>query len=266
MPPTYAQLQSKHEFQYARTSSYDFQYENILFVANSSTILGSLLEDYHFDFQPTLIHPNGVLLNKVDVQLLDRSSAVMIEWANRGIHALVKLKEMCSEYPRPVYVFGELDDFDKVAALKLGADECLSVPMPKMLFDTYLEKNSVLRKLDKPTPKTAAVGTGIIPSRHLVDVVDGEDLNLMASTRQLNKGAKTIQLGAIECEILGLFLSRPGESIRRDDLIEHVWSSNYEIGPNVVDVHIYSIRKKLRSLGINRAIETIRGVGYRWRL
>ena len=32
---------------------------------------------------------------------------------------------MCSEYPRPVYVFGELDDFDKVAALKLGADRVL---------------------------------------------------------------------------------------------------------------------------------------------
>lgn len=54
-----------------------------------------------------------------------------------------------------------------------------------------------------------------------------------------------------------------GRAVSRADLIENVWGYSYEGGSNVVDTIVRSLRKKLG--GQARTLETVRGVGYRFR-
>ena len=70
-----------------------------------------------------------------------------------------------------------------------------------------------------------------------------------------------IQLTLKEFEILRLFLSRPGIAFTRDQLFSDIWGADYVGETRTVDMHIRTLRVKLRDYG--KMIETVRGIGYR---
>ena len=65
-----------------------------------------------------------------------------------------------------------------------------------------------------------------------------------------------------EYQLLQIFLDNPGRVFTRDQLLEQVWGASYAGETRTVDVHIGTLRSKLGVCG--NAIETIRGVGYRY--
>jgi DNA-binding response OmpR family regulator len=66
-----------------------------------------------------------------------------------------------------------------------------------------------------------------------------------------------------EFELLEHFMRHPGRCFTRDELLAEVWGLHFDTGTNVVDVQVYALRQKLRPAGLDRAIQTVRGVGYR---
>ena len=69
-----------------------------------------------------------------------------------------------------------------------------------------------------------------------------------------------------EFELLRLLASEPGRVFSRDYLLEQIWGYDYTGDSRTVDVHIRHIRQKLEQVpGASRYIETVRGVGYRFR-
>ena len=75
-----------------------------------------------------------------------------------------------------------------------------------------------------------------------------------------------VSLTALEFELLAALASRPGFVFSRSRLLERVWGENYFGSDHVVDVHVANLRKKLKDDPSDpRYVQTVRGVGYRFR-
>ncbi len=139
-------------------------------------------------------------------------------------------------------------DSDQVAGLELGSDDYVVKPFsPSILLARV---RAVLRRTKEAAPSDKRIlafkDLVIDPSRHEV----------------LVKGVST-QLTASEFRILHYLARRPGWVYTREQIISAVHGDDYPVTDRSVDVQIVGLRKKLGTVG--DYIETVRGVGYRFR-
>lgn len=133
---------------------------------------------------------------------------------------------------------GELDESE---ALDTGADDFLSKPF------SYLVLVSRLRAL---------LRRGAI-SRPVV-LVAGE-VTLDVTARRCAVGGQSIELTPREMAVLEYLMQHVNEVVPKSEVLAHAWDYAFEGGPNVVEVHVSALRRKL---GADK-IETVRGGGYR---
>lgn len=134
-------------------------------------------------------------------------------------------------------------EYDKVLALDAGADDYLVKPFGMMEMVSRVK--AVLRRTSPKTEALLSMGALILnPSEHTVRV-DGERVDLTLK----------------EYELLRLFLTHPGQVFSRNQLLEHIWGTEFYGETRTVDVHIGTLRTKLGTAG--SYIRTVRGVGYR---
>lgn len=79
------------------------------------------------------------------------------------------------------------------------------------------------------------------------------------AARRVFLGEDEVALTAKEFSVLEHLVLRAGEVVSKADILEHVWDFAYEGDPNIVEVYISALRRKLRA----RLIRTVRGAGYR---
>ena len=135
-------------------------------------------------------------------------------------------------------------EYDKIQSLDLGADDYLVKPFG--IMEMVSRVKAVLRRC-KPVKDTKLLqleGLVLNPDEHTV-TVDGERVVLTYK----------------EYELLHLFLSQPGIAFTREQLLSSVWNAEYLGETRTVDMHIRTLRQKLREYG--HIIETVRNVGYR---
>ena len=140
------------------------------------------------------------------------------------------------------------EDADIVTGLELGADDYITKPFsPRVLLARI---KVVLRRRKREEPEKDAIlkvhNLLINPARHEV-LVDGESMTLTAT----------------EFKILHFLARRPGWVFTRDQIIRAVKGHDYPVTERSVDVQVVGLRKKLGSAG--DIIETVRGVGYRFK-
>ena len=137
-------------------------------------------------------------------------------------------------------------EYDKIQGLDLGADDYLAKPFGVMELVSRVK--AVLRRC-RPQP-TAVLRCGGL-------VVDEQEHTVTAD------GVRVV-LTYKEYQLLRLFLSHPGTAFTRDQLMEQVWGMDFYGESRTVDMHIRTLRQKLGVYGEH--IETVRSVGYRWRV
>jgi two-component system, OmpR family, alkaline phosphatase synthesis response regulator PhoP len=140
------------------------------------------------------------------------------------------------------------EEADIVTGLELGADDYMTKPFsPRVLLARI---RSVLRKTSR------AEGDD-----H--EVVQVHDLVINPGRREVLYKGKGIDLTYTEFGILHLLARRPGWVFTRYQIIDGVRGEDYAVTDRSVDVQIAGLRKKLGSAG--KYIETVRGVGYRFK-
>jgi two-component system, OmpR family, alkaline phosphatase synthesis response regulator PhoP len=140
------------------------------------------------------------------------------------------------------------EEADIVTGLELGADDYMTKPFsPRVLLARI---RSVLRKTSR------AEGDD-----H--EVVQVHDLVINPGRREVLHKGKGIDLTYTEFGILHLLARRPGWVFTRYQIIDGVRGEDYAVTDRSVDVQIAGLRKKLGSAG--KYIETVRGVGYRFK-
>ena len=136
-------------------------------------------------------------------------------------------------------------DLDEAEALDTGADDYLTKPFSFVVLVAHLR--ALLRR-----------GA---PER--LSNLEAGDLRLDPAAHACWRGPTAVNLTGREFQILELLIRRRGEVVPKSTIIDHVWDSNYEGDPNVVEVHISSLRRKIDTAFGRRSIQTVRGVGYR---
>lgn len=137
---------------------------------------------------------------------------------------------------------GELDEAE---ALDTGADDFLSKPFSFVVLVARLR--ALLRRGAAPRPTVLQVGS----------------LSLDPASRECHRGETSIELTAREYSLLELLMRRSDAIVSKADLIDEVWGPDFPGDPNIVEVYIGYVRKKIDAPFGLQTILTVRGAGYR---
>jgi DNA-binding response OmpR family regulator len=139
-------------------------------------------------------------------------------------------------------------DWDQVEALDTGADDYVTKPFS---FQVLLARlRSVMRRGVTERPTRLQVG----------------DLVLDPASREVFRGEEAIELTAREFALLHFLLRRAGTVTTKAEIMENVWDYDFEGDPNIIEVYIGRLRRKVDKAFDRNDIETVRGSGYRLRV
>jgi two-component system response regulator MprA len=107
----------------------------------------------------------------------------------------------------------------------------------------------------------------VLSRRHSPRDADPGDLGVVldATSHSMRRDRAEVRLTPTEFRMLAAITSRPGEVVRRKAVVAAAWPDGAVVSENTVDSFIRRLRIKLREIGCTRGIETVRGVGFRWR-
>ncbi|MEU4795847.1 response regulator transcription factor [Streptomyces sp. NPDC023327] len=133
-------------------------------------------------------------------------------------------------------------DYDEAEGLDTGADDYLTKPFSYVVLVARVK--ALLRRRGNAGPSPV----------HVLG-----DLKVDTAARRVFRGEDEVTLTAKEFAVLEQLVLRAGEVVSKGDILEHVWDFAYEGDPNIVEVYVSTLRRKLGA----RLITTVRGAGYR---
>lgn len=224
--------------------------EKILVVDDEADILELIRYNLAKEGYRVTCVPNGeeairkVRDDEPDLIVLD----LMLPGAD-GLQICRQLKSRQNTSHVPILILtAKAEDADIVSGLELGADDYVTKPFsPRVLLARV---RAVLRR-NKPEE----------PEDHTA--IKMENLVIDSSRHEVRVSGQIVSLTASEFRILQFLARRPGWVFTREQIIVAVKGDDYPVTERSVDVQIAGLRKKLGAIG-NR-IETVRGVGYRFK-
>lgn len=137
---------------------------------------------------------------------------------------------------------GELDEAE---ALDTGADDFLSKPFSFVVLVARIR--ALLRRGAAERPAVLSCG----------------DLRLDPRTHCCTRDDVVITLTAKEFNVLEYLLRRAGEVVTKTEMLDHLWDFSFEGAPNLIEVHVSALRRKIDVPFGCQSIQTVRGVGYK---
>lgn len=183
---------------------------------------------------------------------------VLLDLMLPGIDGLAVCREL-KQRPRTrsapiIIVSAKRDETDVVVGLKLGADDYITKPFSPRVVVARVE--TVLRRMannDMKESKAEVPETSI--AIHDLEIHPGQHL--------VHRGGQPIDLSRTEFKVLRLLAGKPGWVFTRQQILCDLYGEKRAVTDRAVDVQIVGLRKKLGPAG--KYIETVRGVGYRFK-
>ncbi|MGW7425437.1 response regulator transcription factor [Streptomyces sp. NPDC054813] len=175
--------------------------------------------------------------------------AVVLDGMLPDLDGLQVLRRLRYEMPRlPVLMLTARDAVEhRIDGLEAGADDYVTKPFS--VAEVMLRLRGLLRR----------AGTERHPADDSVRVLG--DLVLTGESREVQRAGTPIRLTAKEFDLLSLLLDHPRQVLSKAQILDHVWSTSFDGGGNLVEVYISSLRRKI-DRGRKPMIHTVRGMGY----
>jgi len=169
-----------------------------------------------------------------------------------GAEVLRELRRFSDAYV--IMLTARTEEVDRIVGLSIGADDYLSKP-----FSPGELVARIKAMLRRPRGATRGVSDEEAP-------LEFGELTIDSARREVRLRGEEIPLTVLEFDLLNALASRPGFVFARSQVLERVWGEGYFGGEHVVDVHVAKLRKKIEDDPANpRYVQTVRGVGYRFR-
>ncbi|NND74878.1 MAG: response regulator transcription factor [Ilumatobacter sp.] len=180
--------------------------------------------------------------------------------ANEGAYDLIVLDimlpgrngyEVCRDLREadnwtPVLMLTAKDgDLDEAEALDTGADDYVTKPFSMVSLVARIR--ALLRRSAGGNPAPLAAG----------------DLRIDPVRRRVWRGDDEVVLTARQFEVLEFFMRRVGQVLSKHEILGGVWSYDFDGDPNIVEVYVRRLRRRVDEPFGRRSIETLRGQGYR---
>jgi DNA-binding response OmpR family regulator len=136
---------------------------------------------------------------------------------------------------------GELDE---VEGLEVGADDYLHKPFENSILLARI--HALLRRHERGRPKPLAIGAVELDPLRRTVVSFGRDVSLTPR----------------EFTLLEYLMGHPDETLAKSEILQAVWGSGFEGDPNIVEVYVGYLRRKIDLAPHQSMIRTVRGVGY----
>ncbi|MCH7790328.1 MAG: response regulator transcription factor [Acidobacteria bacterium] len=136
-------------------------------------------------------------------------------------------------------------EYDEAEALDTGADDYLSKPFSFVVLVARI--NALLRRGGSQPGDGLSVG----------------DLRIDPIGHRCWRGEEPISLTAREMAVLGFMMRRAGSVVSKSAILDNVWTYDFSGDPNIIEVYMGRLRRKIDGPFGTRTITTVRGVGYR---
>jgi DNA-binding response OmpR family regulator len=189
-------------------------------------------------------------LDKLEVNAYDVVCLDLNLPGTDGIEVCRRLRAAQDSYtsvPRVLMLTARDTPGDRVLGLDEGADDYLVKP-----FDFEELKARIRALLRRDAGRSGAL-------------LQVGDLELDTARHEARRAGRQLALTPKEFSLLRYFMSRAGQVLSQEDLLEHVWDENADPFTNTVRVTVMTLRRKLADAGGGQPIETVVGRGYRLR-
>jgi DNA-binding response OmpR family regulator len=167
-----------------------------------------------------------------------------------GMNGMEVCRQVRAESDLPILMLTARDaELERVAGLNIGADDYVTKPFSVPELVSRVRSHLRRRVLDRASslPVRTVGGLSLDVARHTASI-DGKPLLLTRS----------------EFRLVALLASEPGKPFSREELIRHLWESDFVGDKRAIDVHISNLRRKLEDDPRRpRRLLTVRGVGYK---
>ncbi len=142
------------------------------------------------------------------------------------------------------------EEVDRILGLELGADDYIVKPFSAR--EVAARIRAVLRRAaTAPAPKAQAIAIG--------------DVMLDPNSHTATKRGEPLELTAREFDLLRMLMTNAGKALRREEIMDEVWDTNWFGSTKTLDVHVSWLRRKIEDDPANpRYITTIRRIGFRF--
>jgi two-component system phosphate regulon response regulator PhoB len=165
-----------------------------------------------------------------------------------GLEVCKKLKADSRTKSIPILMLtAKAEEFDIVIGLELGAEDYVTKPFSGKVLVARVRR--ILRRAAQPIEESK--------------VLQIQDLTIDPARHEVSIKGKPVQLTLTEFNVLQKLARRPGLVFTRYQIVDAVHGGDYVVTDRAVDVQMVSLRKKLGTYG--KYIETVRGVGYRFK-
>ncbi len=225
--------------------------KKILLVEDDPAIRRALLDDFKHEGYTVDYATNGEDGLEMG-QNLDYD-IILLDLMLPGIDGL----DICKELRRKdigtpiIMLTAKSQEWDKVIGLELGADDYVTKPFSP--HELRARVKAVLRRSKGDQKKQAGHTYNSGPFK----------LNTLKHDFLINDDPH--ELTHIEFGLMELFLSRPGEVLKRDEILDFVWGKNVLVTPRTVDTHVGNLRRKIGDDPLDpKWIFSVRNSGYKW--
>ncbi len=155
-------------------------------------------------------------------------------------------REIRKQSDVPIIVVTSRDnEMDELMSMNLGADDFITKPYNTQILLARIE--TILRRVQGSSMR---------------DTLVYNDLKLNLSNGSVTYKGEKAELTKNEIKILSCLYKNKGKIVSRDDLMDFMWNADIFVDDNNLSVNVTRLRKKLEALGMEKNIETRRGLGY----
>jgi two-component system response regulator CpxR len=192
----------------------------------------------------------------IDRALSNDHSLVVLDVMLPGMHGFDVLRRIRTKSRIPVLMLtARGDDVDRIVGLEIGADDYL--PKPFNPRELVARIRAILRRTQGRRQGAEGEAGGARES-----LIVG-DIEMDTATRAVRRAGETIDLTAVEYDLLERLLRAAGQIAKREELVKEVLGRELSPFDRSIDMHVSNLRKKLgHQLNEMERIKTIRGVGY----